>query len=93
MELTFLEQDHRTCTDPLSSLQVFPYVSLRHSIYHCEGEKHILSHLYEMEHNQKLKTKSRQEKKETEIPSYPEPSGFTVCLERTNAKPTNHADG
>lgn len=53
LELTFLEQDHKTCTDPLSSLQVFPYVSLRHSIYHCEGEKHILSNLYEIKYNKK----------------------------------------
>lgn len=64
MELTFLEQDHRTCTDPLSSLQVFPCVSLRHSIYHCEGEKHILSHPHEIKRNQKTEDQepSREER-------------------------------
>lgn len=67
MGLTFLEQDHKTCTDPLFSLQVFPCVSLRHLIYHCEEKKHVLNYLDEIQHKQKSEDQEQQKTNETEI--------------------------
>lgn len=71
MGLTFLEQDHKTCTDPLFSLQVFPCVSLRHLIYHCEEKKkkHVLSYLDEIQHKQNPEDQEQQKTTENEIPS------------------------